>query len=489
MKNYLRKLRQNSMLGRKMRFKLTCTVIALLGLTVIATFAFLSDPLAGGILTAGLGLMPFIDTKDMSEDDKKKWEAIDKAMGDACKKFLNEEIDIKAFKQTLIEDLKGMDEFKQKDISDLIDKKSFNDKIKDIEDELLVLKALTEKGKDGKVKFKSIEDQIADQMKEFIVDNNGKKSIDINLFKQKGNGISLTLAVKADPNVVTTSGGSPVSGGITIDNNILASPVQKTTIRSLANVAPISTTSVVYAELKDVSGDAEWVPEGGLKPSMTAKLKTETATVGKVALITKVTKEVISDIPQLVAELRTELFNKVDQREEDGLLNGTGDDGDIKGIADKLPGFALTGLSVTAPNMYDAIVAAYTQIVSVSGMNYAPNGIRMNPVDYANMQLTKNTNGDYIRPFKVGDELITGLRVVQTSGQDTGTFIMGDWNYLNVRDYELFNISFGWENQDFTKNQITIIGEKRLLVYLKSNHAIAFVSDTFKNVITAITEA
>lgn len=479
-------MKQNSMMGRKMRFRFACMAFAVIGLAIISVLSFISDPTIGLVTMAGFGLMPFIDTKEMSEEDKKMWEKIDGAMGKAAEEYLKENIKIEDFKNSVVEDLKNMSEFKQKDISGLLDKKSFDDKIKEIEDELIKIKGLTEKGRDGNIKFKSLEDQIADQMKEFI-SGNGSKTINLDTFKQKGNGFSLTLAVKADANVTTTAGGSPVAGGITIDNAILSSPVQKTTIRDLANVAPISTTSVVYAELKDVEGDAEWVPEGGLKPSMKAKLKTTTVNVGKVALFTKVTKEVISDIPQLVAELKTELFNKVDQKEEDGIMNGDGQDGEIVGVADQFPAFSLTGLSVTSPNMYDAIVAAYTQIVSVSGMNYAPNGIRMNPVDYANMQLTKNTNGDYIRPFKVGDELITGLRVVQTSGQDVGTFIMGDWNYLNIRDYELFNISFGWENQDFTKNQITIIGEKRLLAYLKSNHAIAFVADEFKNVITAIT--
>ena len=140
-----------------------------------------------------------------------------------------------------------------------------------------------------------------------------------------------------------------------------------------------------------------------------------------------------------------------------------------------------------APNYYDALVAAYTQITSTSNMAYAPNGVRMNPVDYANMQLTKDVNGQYLRPFKVGDELVSGLRVIADPNQAVGSFIMGDWRYLNIRDYQPLTVSFGWENQDFTKNMVTMIGEKRLLAYIKSNYKTAFVSDTFDDVITAIT--
>lgn len=258
----------------------------------------------------------------------------------------------------------------------------------------------------------------------------------------------------------------------------------------MANVASISTPSVVYAELKDVTGDAAWVPEGGLKPSMTASVETVTVSAGKVALTAKVTTEVLQDIPQLEREIEAEIINKIGLKEEDGIFNGTGTGGQIKGVGDSIPAFSLTGIEVSkSPNMYDAIVAAYTQIVSVSNMAYSPNAIRMNPVDYANMQLTKNDNGDYIRPFKIGDELITGLRVIQDPNVTLGSFQMGDFRYLFIRDYVVLSMSIGWENDDFTKNLVTILGEKRMLAYIKSQYKTAFVADTFANVITSITKS
>lgn len=279
-------------------------------------------------------------------------------------------------------------------------------------------------------------------------------------------------------------------GGITIDDQISVAPRKRASIRDVANVASISTPSVVYAELKDVTGDAAWVPEGGLKPSMTASVETVTVSAGKVALTAKVTTEVLQDIPQLEREIEAEIINKIGLKEEDGIFNGTGSGGQIKGVGDSIPAFSLTGIEVSkSPNMYDAIVAAYTQIVSVSNMAYSPNAIRMNPVDYANMQLTKNDNGDYIRPFKIGDELITGLRVIQDPNEKLGSFQMGDFRYLFIRDYVVLSMSIGWENDDFTKNLVTILGEKRMLAYIKSQYKTAFVSDTFKNVITAITKS
>jgi hypothetical protein len=113
----------------------------------------------------------------------------------------------------------------------------------------------------------------------------------------------------------------------------------------------------------------------------------------------------------------------------------------------------------------------------------------MNPIDYAQMQLTKDVNGQYLRPFRVGDELIPGLRVEASTAIKQGELWVGDFNYLNIRDVWALTITFGWENDDFTKNLVTMIGEKRLMAYIKSQYKTAFVKDTIANVVTGITKA
>ncbi|WP_368122026.1 phage major capsid protein [Bacteroides thetaiotaomicron] len=432
----------------------------------------------------------FLNTQGLSEDESKVFDVfskgLDSFMEALFKQYMEDQIDSKGLKKSLDEATQSIEELKG-EIKGLADSKSVNDRLKEFGDTIVRIKAATEKTKDGKREIKSLGDQIADACKEFVVESNGVKQIDVDALHKKG-GIKFDVVIKAAP--VMTTGGSPVAGGITIDEQISVEPRKRASIRDVANVASISTPSVIYAQLKDVEGDAAWVPEGGLKPSMTAKVDTVTVTAGKIALTAKVTTEVTQDIPQLEKEIEAEILNKIGLKEEDGIFNGTGTGGDIQGIGDSIPAFSLTGIEVSkSPNMYDAVVAAYTQIVSTSNMAYSPNAIRMNPVDYANMQLTKNDNGDYIRPFKVGDELITGLRVVQDPNVTIGSFQMGDFRYLFIRDYVVLSLNFGWENDDFSKNLVTILGEKRMLAYIKSQYKTAFVADTFANVITAITKS
>lgn len=434
----------------------------------------------------------FLDTQGLSEDESKVFDTfskgLDSFMEALYKQYMEDQIDSKELKKSLDEATQSIEELKS-EIKGLADSKSVNDRLKEFGDTIVRIKAATEKTKDGKREIKSLGDQIADACKEFVVESNGIKRINVEALKEKG-GVKFDVVMKDASAPVMTTGGAPVAGGVTIDDQISVDPRKRASIRDLANVASISTQSVVYAQLKDVEGDAAWVPEGGLKPSMTAEVDTVSLTAGKIALTAKITTEVMQDIPQLEKEIEAEILNKIGLKEEDGIFNGTGSGGQIQGVGDSLPAFSLTGIEISkSPNMYDAIVAAYTQIVSTSNMAYSPNAIRMNPVDYANMQLTKNDNGDYIRPFKIGDELITGLRVVQNPNVPVGSFQMGDFRYLFIRDYVVLSLNFGWENDDFTKNLVTILGEKRMLAYIKSQYKTAFVADTFANVITAITKS
>ena len=67
-----------------------------------------------------------------------------------------------------------------------------------------------------------------------------------------------------------------------------------------------------------------------------------------------------------------------------------------------------------------------------------------------------------------------------------GAFLLGDFNYLHIRDWQPVEINVGWVNADFTNNLVTVVAEERVIYYVKAQDAGAFVADTFSNVITAI---
>ena len=422
-----------------------------------------------------------IDIENTDEATVEMLKSMGKAVEDRMSEYLKGAINKEAMESAIADALKGIDQKEEL--------KSVKEQISEVKETLVRMKGAFEV-KNDKIEVKSLEQQIEDQLKGFITtDKKGAKSVDLKEACRKSAGYKKTLNLVVDTKAaVASTGVAPHIGGV-VDSALSVEPKAQTIIRNYSNVATVSGRSLTYAEFVPGEGDAAWVPEGGLKPSMDATLAEKTINAGKVALTVKLTEETLTDLPQLVAEIRAEIINRIGLAEEAGILNGTGADGQIKGVATDMPGFSLGTFKIEKANTYDAIVAAYTQVVSTSNMAYRPNLVLMNPIDYAQMQLTKDVNGQYLRPFRVGDELIPGLRVEASTAVAQGELWVGDFNYLNIRDVWALSITFGWENDDFTKNLVTMIGEKRLMAYIKSQYKTAFVKDTIANIVTGITKA
>lgn len=422
-----------------------------------------------------------IDIENTDEATVEMLKSMGKAVEDRMSEYLKGTINKETMKAAIADALKGIDSKEEL--------MSVKEQISEVKESLVRMKGAFEK-KGDKMVVKSLEQQVEEQLKSYIsTDKKGAKVVDLKSACEQGKGHKMTLNLVVDTKAATiTSAGAPHIGNI-VDNTIGAAPKAESVIRKYANVAAANGRSVTYAEFKPGEGDAEWVEEGGLKPLMSADVDEKTVVAGKVALGAKLTEETLTDLPQLVAEIQAEIINRIGLAEEDGILNGTGEGGSVKGVSENMAGFSLASLKIEKPNTFDAIVAVYTQIISTSNMSYRPNLVLVNPLDYAGMQLAKDTNGQYLRPFKAGDELVQGLQVVTTTAVAQGTIIMGDFNYLNIRDTWELTVTFGWENDDFTKNLVTMIGEKRLVPYIKAQYKTAFVKDTIANIITGITKA
>lgn len=427
-------------------------------------------------------MLDFLKGLDIEKTDKATVELL-KSMGNAIeermKEYLNGTIDKEAMEKAITEAIKGIDSKEEL--------KSVKEQINEVKECLVRMKGAFET-KGGKVVVKSLEQQVEEQFKEFITFRDGKKVVDIKAACEQGKGKKATLNLVIEKAAAPITTASVHNVGAFVDSISSTEPRSESVIRQYANVAQASGRGVLYAEFAPGEGDAEWVAEGGVKPLLSGEVNEVNIVAGKVALGAKLTEETLSDFPQLVAEIRAEIISRIGLAEEEGILNGTGTGGQVQGVAKTMPGFSLSSLEVEKPNIYDAIVAGYTQIISVSNMSYRPNLVLVNPLDYAQMQLAKDVNGQYLRPFKAGDELIKGLEVVTTTAVAQGEVVMGDFNYLNIRDVWALTITFGWENDDFTKNLVTMIGEKRLVPYIKSQYKTAFLKDTIANIIAGITK-
>lgn len=261
-------------------------------------------------------------------------------------------------------------------------------------------------------------------------------------------------------------------------------------LENFSNTATVGSPRIIYTEKVNEDGDADFIGEGGVKPLIDFEIQTTTVYAKKVADKIKVSTEMLDDIDFIAAEINNELKYQVDIHTDNELLAGAGDGTEsnaaLKGLTSFAGGFTLTTIETSEPNNFDCIRAAAAQIAS---LNFSANYCFVNPIDAANMDLSKASDGHYIiPPFKSATGMeIAGIRIVETNQIPVGSFLCGDMTKFKIRNYKPFAISMGWVNDDFEKNLVTIIGERRLASYVSVNHTGAFVYDQFADVKTAIT--
>lgn len=261
-------------------------------------------------------------------------------------------------------------------------------------------------------------------------------------------------------------------------------------ILQLVNVGTIMSNLWEWVEQKNPDGGAAMTAEAAAKSQADFDLVLASASVKKVTAYIKVTKEMLDDVQLLRSEIDQELTELINLKIDDQVLSGSGSGANLTGIQTNAVSFAAGAfaLAIPTPNNFDVLRVAINQIRVAL---FEPNYIVMHPTDVAAMDLVKDTTGQYVLPpfISVDGTRISGIPVVSNTGIAVGNFLVGDFTKSGVRFKEGLTINVGYENDDFTKNLVTILAEARLVHRVKSNHYAAFVKGVFSTAITALTKA
>lgn len=261
-------------------------------------------------------------------------------------------------------------------------------------------------------------------------------------------------------------------------------------LQSLVSRGTINSKFVTYIQ-QTLQSTASWIGEGTAKLEGDLKYAETTKEVKKVAGLIKVSKEMLDDLDFVRSEINTDLMNTITDQVENNLLNGNGLTVNLDGILNNATTFAAGGFAGTVieANISDVLRCAVAQ---VEVNKFYPTHIILHPRDVAKMHLTKTAQGEYtygafvVNPL-TGQPQLMNLTIVPTTWMAEGTFLVADMkkDYLKFR--ENMNISVGYVNDDFQKNFVSILCEARLVNYIKSNEAGAFVKGNIATAIAAIT--
>jgi HK97 family phage major capsid protein len=244
-----------------------------------------------------------------------------------------------------------------------------------------------------------------------------------------------------------------------------------------------SNSAWVWVNKKQPTGAAAFIGQGVAKPGIAFELTTEISNAKKIAVSAKSSTEILQDIQGMESWIKGEMSYQFKKVLNSKFLTGAATTTDPAGITTLAVPFSTTGLETDNPNNFDAILAAITQL----RVNFfdGPVTVFVNPVDYANMIMTKaDTSGVYILPpFAAANGMnIGGAIVVADNNIASGYLLAAQLDLYKVLIYKDASIQMGWENDDFTKNLVTWIMEMRVHQYMSDNDRGAFIYDTFAHV-------
>lgn len=243
---------------------------------------------------------------------------------------------------------------------------------------------------------------------------------------------------------------------------IVTPPERKMTIRDLLAPGETSTGMIEYVQETGFTNNAAVVTEGATKPQSELTFELKNAPVRTIATIFKASRQILDDAPALRSYIDARARYGLRYVEEAELLNGDGTGAHIKGLVPSATAFNAQ-LVVEAKQRMDTIRLAILQVFLAE---FPASGIVLNPIDWAGIQLTKDSQERYIigNPQEGNTPRLWGLPVVETQAMDATEFLVGAFNMgAQIFDRMEIEVLLSTENStDFEKNMVTIRAEERL---------------------------
>ncbi|HEX7090635.1 MAG TPA: phage major capsid protein [Longimicrobiales bacterium] len=266
---------------------------------------------------------------------------------------------------------------------------------------------------------------------------------------------------------------APVIGVGVIEPDRLADIVRVTEhdelrLRDVLNVAPTTSDAVTYTRLLSYTRAAAAVAKGAQKPEAAMELDQVTVPVKTHAVWIPVNNNDLADLPRLANLIDTELLFDLDKYQEEQVLYGDGTGENFTGILDPA-----SGVQAARTNAGDTLLDIIRRgITDVRRAGYQPNAVVIDPIDWEDIELLKGSDNRYVWAV-IRDTLgprVWSIAVVETVSAQANrgdtteerNVIVGDWTRgatLWVR--QAAAVSMGWINDQFIRNQRTVLAEQR----------------------------
>jgi HK97 family phage major capsid protein len=274
---------------------------------------------------------------------------------------------------------------------------------------------------------------------------------------------------------LTGSGGSGIWS--TRLPGVIEEPLRPLTIRALLDQGTTDSNLIEWVRENVYTSAADVVSEGTLKPESNITYSREDVPVRTIAHWILATRQVLADFKQLRTLIDGRLTWGLKIAEEDQLLLGDGTGENILGLIPQATVYS--GAYAKSTDTYIDVIRH--AILQVRLAFYPASGVVLNPVDWHNIELTKDNENRYLMAAPTGraPAMLWGLPVVESDAMQVDEFLVGAFRMAaTVFDREQASIMVSTEDGDnFRRNMVTILAEERLA--LAVSRPAAFVHGNF----------
>lgn len=225
-----------------------------------------------------------------------------------------------------------------------------------------------------------------------------------------------------------------------------------------------SAASIIFPRLTTFTNNAAPVSENpaSAKPLSNMGWDATTVPVATIAHLIRCSRQILDDASMLESEIDNGLRYGLALEYEEQILLGSGVGLNLNGLVTQATAYLNPGVNVQAETAIDRLRLALLQ---VSLTNNEADGIVLNPIDWVDIELTKNTLNNYIiaSPFAMTQPSLWGRPVIDTASMTANSFLVGAFRAgATFYDREDVNVVIATQNNDdFEKNMLTIRCEGR----------------------------
>lgn len=248
---------------------------------------------------------------------------------------------------------------------------------------------------------------------------------------------------------------------------IVAGAFQPLTLESFLLSLPTTSNAIEFTRENTFTNNAAETAEGAAKPESAITFSLINMPISTVAHWIKISKQLAADNPALAVYVNTRMRYGVNRKVETQLVSGDGTSPNISGILDA-GNFTAHGYADAAlGTVLKKLVLIRKIMADLTAAGYPPDGILLNPVDWAAIEidlLTTQAGQVLLRYDELGNPRLWGLPVLQSVGMTADQVAVGAFAQaymVHNRQDVIVELSDS-DGDNFTKNLVTVRAERRL---------------------------